>query len=100
MAHQQIADMVARDIAARVKAGAEVSRWNGRLSMFLPEDGAGLTTFIDEVAARSPRSFCELPIPDSAPGAIGRHDGVIVRVMKDYDFHADKAATRIDVAFS
>lgn len=53
--------------------------------------------FAEMVAAEGLSSFVELPIPASAVGATGSCDGATVRVMLDYDFHADRQAVRMDV---
>lgn len=53
--------------------------------------------FAEMVAETGLSAFVELPVPASATGATGSCDGATVRVMLDYDFHADRQAVRMDV---
>lgn len=45
-------------------------------------------------------SFSPIPVPDASGGIIADHDGVIVRVMRDYDFRLDRSTIRADVCFT
>jgi hypothetical protein len=91
---QDIADDVARRIAALRQPGKP-----GRVH-------ANLGTIADEVvmdvlvrrAAVLGGDFFRLPIPNCAAGTYGECEGVIVRVMQDYDFQEDRVVTRIDAA--
>ena len=91
---QDIADDVARRIAALRKPGHP-----GRVHAYLG-------TIADEVvldglvrrAAALGGDFVRLPIPACTAGTYGECEGVIVRVMPYYDFHADRVVTRIDAA--
>lgn len=97
---QLIADQVAQAIRAAIPGASQRPLpAHNRFRAYLGSD-LDFAALIAAVIAKRPTCFCELPIPDATFGAIGRCDGVVTRVIRDYDFAADKAATRVDVAFS
>ena len=92
---QALADDIARQIAAQRQPKAQPGRLSAHLGTIA--DDVVVSRLVESVAGLSGK-FTALPIPDGTEGAIGECEGVIVRVMRDYDFHADRVATRIDAA--
>ena len=68
----------------------------------LSEDGAEIHGFAERVAgmAACGAPFVHLPIPDSSRGENYDFDGVIVRIIPDYDFAADRNCIRLDAALA
>lgn len=89
---------IADDVARRIAAGRRGSM-SGRVHTHLGTiaDDVVIEAFVQN-ASRLGGQFVRLPIPAGAPGTYGECEGVIVRVMRDYDFHADRVVTRIDAA--
>ncbi len=100
MTLQTLADQVAAEIRAAIPAATEVAFQAHKRRHVVIDDRADVGPIVQAVLAEKPKGFIELPIPASAPGAIGRCDGVVTRVLRDYDFSADEIVTRIDVAFT
>jgi hypothetical protein len=100
MTMQALADQVAAEIRAAIPAAAEVGFQAHKRRHAIIGDRANVGPIVQDVLSEKPKGFIELPIPASAPGAIGRCDGVVTRVIRDYDFSADEYVTRIDVAFT
>jgi hypothetical protein len=102
MSYQEIADKVAKEISDNMPITEHVDfqkdhrrctvAWNG--------DRAMMQVVLERVAHDKASRFMELPIPDGAPGAIGRSEGVIVRAIRDYDILNDRHVTRVDVAYA
>lgn len=102
MKYEKATEHLARRVRAAVKSASPA---NGlplkRVRMFC--EGSAPThremdRFAAMVAETGLSSFVELPVPASAVGATGSCDGATVRVMLDYDFHADRPAVRMDAA--
>jgi hypothetical protein len=91
---QEEADDLARRIAAMNGKGKP-----GRVHVHLGTiaDQVVKDKFVREAGALGGK-FVRLPIPDGTVGVYGECDGVVVRMMRDYDFHADRVSARVDAA--